>query len=359
MSPRNPVLRTVTTSTPPNTIWSRVSEDEFRRHLVTLEERTNAVPVDVVHTPAHLGYDNTPSERNLPLQVEKRIADDIAYISAVTEGAQSVAAVCLERRVYQNGTTLLVRVAGMDVVDELVREMLNEIVEVLQLVSSCTVAKNTIDSDLLTDKILRLVTQQHRQKLFGRLRSNKWTKPKHLSLTHKKPLWKDFQNVIHRMQHVYPKRSDTKVRDDTGKELSTLQNVYETFESLDDDDQNSHLQALIKSTYRFCRHIKVRDFAAKLEVVGRTVQVAAAVKTLHQLEKIGAYWRIALSFLETAHVYPEIFRDTKLEFLTPYASVPTTIAYESWAKTCHVHAEIQLTVDYALRRSSASASTLR
>jgi hypothetical protein len=38
-----------------------------------------------------------------------------------------------------------------------------------------------------------------------------------------------------------------------------------------------------------------------------------------------------------------------LAYLTPYKSVPTTIAYEEWATTCHVHAEVQLAVHYDLK----------
>lgn len=327
-----------------------MSEDDFRRHLVTLEERTNAVPIDVVQMLAPLVEDDDSEQSSLPLQIEKQVADDLAFIAAVSEGAQSVAAVCLERHVDQNGTALFVRVAGMDVVNESVRNMLDQIVKVLQSVSLCALTGVKIDVNLLTDQLFQLIIQQHRQKLLGRLRSKKWTKPKYLSLTHKKSLWKDFQNVIHRVQHVCPKKSERKVRDEIEEHLRELQQVYEDFESTEVSSQDEHLQSLIKATYTLCRYSCIGEFAAKLDEFGTTVQIAAAVKTLHQLEKIGAYWRIALSFIGTAQKYPVTFRSVKLAYLTPYASIPTNIGYESWAKTCHVHAEVQLVVEYALRR---------
>jgi hypothetical protein len=37
-----------------------------------------------------------------------------------------------------------------------------------------------------------------------------------------------------------------------------------------------------------------------------------------------------------------------LAFLTPYQAVATEIGYEAWAKSCHVHAEVQLAVHYDL-----------
>jgi hypothetical protein len=37
-----------------------------------------------------------------------------------------------------------------------------------------------------------------------------------------------------------------------------------------------------------------------------------------------------------------------MAYLEPYQSVPTSIGFEEWAKTCHVHAEVQLAVHYDL-----------
>lgn len=354
MSPSASALRAVQTAEAPDTIWCQVPEDDFRKHLVELEERTNAVPVDVLTALPDSADDPNLDATFLPLKVEKQVADDVAYIAAVTEGAQSVAAVCLEQRVSQNDATLVMRVAGMDVIDENVRAMLKEVCEILQGVNQTTNSGRTEDATGSTGKeetntIFGLVIHQHKQKLLGRLRSKKWAKPKHLSLTHKKPLWQDFENVIHRVQHIYPRKSERKTREEVNSELLTLGKTYEDFESIEKDEHNISLRALVRKTYTFCKGTTIRQFAAKLEGIRATSQIAGAIKTLRQLEKIGAYWRLAESLVTTAGRYRQIFSNIKLDYLTPYASVPTSIAYESWAKTCHIHAEIQLVVDYALR----------
>lgn len=346
-------MRPIQTAEGPETIWSRVSEDDFRKHLVALEERTNAVPVDVLTTISENVDEFNAGAGFLPLKVEKQIADDIAYIAAVTEGAQSVAAVCLEQYISQNEAALVVKIAGMDVVDEDVRAMLSDIVDLLQCVSQTTSSSEAEGARKATGKeqseeIFKLIIAQHKQKLLGRLRSKKWTKPKHLSLTHKKSLWQDFENVIHRVQHVYPRKSERKIREEVGDQLLALSKVYEDFEGTEDNDQEKHLQALVRRTYTFCKQTGIRKFAARLEGVRATSQIAAAIKMLHQLEKIGAYWRISETLVTTASRYNHLFSNIKPQYLTPYASVPTSIAYESWAKTCHVHAEVQLVVDYAL-----------
>ncbi|KAL5344048.1 hypothetical protein BJX70DRAFT_352467 [Aspergillus crustosus] len=344
MSPPSsmPTVRPVQTAPPFETIWSRIPEDDFRQHLVTLEKQTNAVPIDVL-TAAGEDEDHNSPGPFLPLKTEKQVADDLAYIAAVTEGAQSVAAVCLTQHVgaplglASDQPTLVITVAGMDIVNENVNDMLQAIVTQLQ---------NHPPEPDRTEIIFRLIIQQHVQKLLGRLRSRKWTKPKHLSRTHKKPLWQDFTNLAHRVQHVYPRKPERKIREAITTSITEICNLYEEFESSGDQTSQA-LQRLVKTTFTWCKSPPIGGYAAKLEGAGDTPQVAAAIKTLRQLEKIGAYWRIAQDLVSMAKQYTPIFARIDLQCLTPYASIPTKIAYESWAHTCHVHAEIQLVVELA------------
>ncbi|KAL4965228.1 nucleic acid/nucleotide deaminase domain-containing protein [Aspergillus stella-maris] len=352
-----PSLRQIQTASPCKTIWSHVSQDAFRQHLVTLEKQTNAVPMDVLQSTKPedecKGDGNENYKKNdafLPLKVEKQFADDFAYIAAVTEGAQSVAAVCLEQYIDTSNCpyTLIIRVAGMDAIDENVRALLQTVVTQLQ----CPAQEPNS-----TETIFRSIIAQHTQKLLGRLRSRKWNKPKHLARTHKKALWQDFENLLHRAQHVYARKPERRVRDAIETSIREIRKVYEEFEkdfSDSDggqaDDQLEALQNLVKASYTWCKEPLIGEYASKLEILGGdnpTRQVAAATKTLRQLEKIGAYWRIASDLVAVAAKYKHIFQRTHIEYLTPFASTPTNIAYESWAQTCHVHAEIQLVVELA------------
>ncbi|KAL4821936.1 hypothetical protein BDW67DRAFT_149854 [Aspergillus spinulosporus] len=339
-APCTSTARPVQTAVPPDTIWSRVTEDEFRDHLVTLEKQTNAVLMDVL-TAEGDDEQHDSSSLSLPLKREKQFADDFAYIAAVTEGAQSVAAVCLEQHISTslalNLPTLVIRVAGMDVLDENVKEMLQAVVAELQSRSQSAAS---------TEIIFRLIIQQHEQKLLGRLRSRKWTKPKHLSRTHKKPLWQDFDNLLHRVQHVFARRSERKVREVIGSSIQEIGSMFEDFEASNIETAQA-LQELVKATFAWCKSPLIGAYASKLETAGDTRQVAAAIKTLRQLEKIGAYWRIAKDLVAVANQYKPVFRRIDIQYVTPYASIPTSIAYESWARTCHVHAEIQLVVELA------------
>jgi hypothetical protein len=98
------------TSDPDSSIWVDPSEDTFRRHLVQLERCTNAVPVD----PQVFSFREDPNltSHTLPLAVEQQLADDLAFLAAIEEGAQSVAAVCLE----EHSEGLTIRFAALDLV---------------------------------------------------------------------------------------------------------------------------------------------------------------------------------------------------------------------------------------------------
>ncbi|KAL4861130.1 hypothetical protein BDV12DRAFT_208331 [Aspergillus spectabilis] len=361
-APSTPTVRPVQTAIPSDTIWSRISEDDFRQHLVTLEKQTNAVPMDVLTAEGDDKQHDRPGSF-LPLKTEKQVADDFAYIAAVTEGAQSVAAICLEQHISTslapNLPTLVINVAGMDVINENVKEMLHAIVTQLQYHTQAVIRHNPAEPDS-TEIIFCSIIQQHEQKLLGRLRSRKWTKPKHLARTHKKPLWQDFDNLSHRAQHVYARRSERKIREAIATSIQEVCKMYEDFEASGGQTAQA-LQKLVKATFIWCKSPLIGDYASKLEVAGDTRQVAAAIKTIRQLEKIGAYWRIAEDLVTVTDQHKHVFRRINLEYLTPYASIPTGIAYESWAHTCHVHAEIQLVVELAKSASqqAGNASTIK
>lgn len=345
-------LRPVDTANSSDTIWSGVPQRAFRQHVVALEGRTNAVPIDVLTERVPSTSEAMTSNETLPLRFEKQVADDFAYIAAVSEGAQSVAAVCLELHIsvarYYECEQLVVRVAGMDIVDDVVKNMLNVIAEALQIVARSPSTNEDKQHSTSAEAIFEMILRQHTQKILGRLRSKQWTKPTYLDRTHKKSLWQDFANLIHRVQHIYPKKSERRVRETTTAQLTKLAKIYEDFETADTVTEQA-LQQLVQATYKSCRLSEIRAYAMKLESSSSTPQIGAALKTLRQLEKIGAYWRIAKDLVATASRYPQVFRNIQLEYIMPYASVTTEITYESWAGKCHVHAEVQLVVEMALQ----------
>jgi hypothetical protein len=333
------------TANPESSIWRHLPEDTFRQHLVDLEKITNAVPVEPQSFPLDWYNLEATDEYTLSWSAEQQIADDFAFLAAIEEGAQSVAAVCLEEHLQPTGLT--VRFAALDLsLNDQVKEALKQITSFLSKTSEA-------EDSSRTEELFSQIVNLHFRRLLARLRSTKWEKPKYLSKQHKKPLWQDFANLLHRVQFVYTKK-EAILRRSVEAQVQNLASIYENFEAKPpgSEEEMSHLHELIKSSYRFCKTGEIASFAQRLEksvTVSPTPKVASAIKCLRQVEKIGAYWRVTTSLISQKQKYPDLFgANLELAFLTPYQAVATEIGYEAWAKSCHVHAEVQLAVHYDL-----------
>ncbi|KAF3174094.1 hypothetical protein TWF106_008114 [Orbilia oligospora] len=335
------------TASPSQSIWRDLDENTFRTHLISLEERTNAVPVD---PQLFLLPTDTDNSRKFSIDDEQKLADAFAFLVAVEQGAQSVAAVCLEENLEEQ--SLVVCFAAIDTIDEYLQESLGKICGTLAVYAQ---SGHGLNGDELFELIIRL----HHRRILGRLRSSKWEKPTYLSRTHKKPLWEDFRNLLHRVQFLYTKKEKSQ-RKVVETEIEYLAKLYECFETVtaQSDDEVSSIESLVKASYGLCTSNSIKDYAHRLETVGPTPQLRSAVKTLRQIEKIAAYYRVTQTLLRASQRYPYYFQHLKLKYLPPYAGIPTDIGYEEWAKTCHVHAEVQLAVYYDLRQKGMPVRSL-
>lgn len=338
-------------------IWLHLPEDTFRQHLVSLEERTNAVPIDPevfdIKKWQISSGDTSNTPHTLPIEIEQQLADDFARLVAVEEGAQSVAAVCIEESHHPPRLTL--RFAALDTsIGSTVHAALQSISDTLSRVA----VSGKEEQNELVDDVFHHIIQLHFFRLLARLRSAKWEKPKYLSKSHKKPLWQDFTNLLHRVEFLYTKREKA-LRQQIEDSIASLASVYQKFEDVSPDDEFLALRNLVDESYEFCNIGEISDFGSRLErSVGHvpTPQVGSAIKCLRQVEKIAGYRRMSLHFVNTARRHPQLFQHgLTLDFLAPYQSVPTSIGYESWATSCHVHAEIQLAVHYDLSLQEGSA----
>lgn len=359
MSPRE-----VRTTDPGKSIWLDLPEDDFRGHLVMLEERTNAVPIAPhIFNPADwLPPPEEPKpgrqQHTLPLAVEQQLADEFASLVAVEEGAQSVAAVCIEEHVHSQVPGLTLRFAAMDVsLNDAIKNSLQEWSDILSK-AAVDVGTNSEHVDALFHGVVRL----HFRRLLARLRSGKWEKPEYLSRSHKKPLWQDIGVVIHRAQFVYTKKEKV-LRAEVEKLSGELAAVYKAFELASAGDELCKMEQLVQASFELWSPASIKDYLVRLESsVGRTptAQIASALKSFRQIQKIGSYRRICVSLVNISRTYPSLFTNgIKLAYSTPYQSVPTTIGYEEWATSCHVHAEVQLAVHYDLMSSQNQESFLR
>ncbi|ROT38122.1 hypothetical protein SODALDRAFT_344896 [Sodiomyces alkalinus F11] len=345
MSPCQQHALPTRTASPESSIWIDPTETAFRKRVVELEKLTNAVPLDSqIFDLTEWSANHPPSPQHnfrLSPSEEQRLADDISYLAAVGEGAQSVAAATVQE-------PSSITIASVDAIDSASQSFLRSLLDVLSDLTRTT-------RDEVVDLLVQQVAQHHRQRLLNRLRSSRWTKPAYLSRTHKKPLHADFSNLIHRAEFLYA-RNERRQRSDIEASLSSLASVLRSFEDPPPPDEEPGREdgrrcALIRACYDFCIRPSTADYLRRLRSVRPTVQVQACFKTLQQTEKIAAYYRIPLTLADLALARSFLFKNAELVFLPPYRAGPVEVAYQPWAASTHVHAEVNLAVHQDMTRA--------
>lgn len=125
----------VGTASAKQSIWLGLGENQFRTHVVGLESASNEVPGDPkVHSLQDWERGHAHPGHRLPLRVEQRIADDIAFIAAAEEGVAAVAAASLEELV--DGQGLRFRLAMNAGVPTKTREVLRLVFDTLATCAS-------------------------------------------------------------------------------------------------------------------------------------------------------------------------------------------------------------------------------
>lgn len=104
----------VNTASKAQSVWRKLDQDSFRKHIVDLQRVSKEVPADpLVHSLKAWQANHAVKKHQchlLSLEAEQQIADDLAFIAAAEEGAKEVSAVVLEETAKQSG--LIFRLAA-------------------------------------------------------------------------------------------------------------------------------------------------------------------------------------------------------------------------------------------------------
>ncbi|KAL8699554.1 MAG: hypothetical protein Q9201_005937 [Fulgogasparrea decipioides] len=200
----------VKTASREDSIWKKLSEDEFRKNIVSLAQASNSVPADARDyslTDWESRHPNdSNAQRRLSLDDERRIADDLAYIAASREGGEAVSAVTLEEQVKSP-----------------------EISE-----RSCVSC------------VFEAVVKLDRVRIHGRLRSKHWQLAQNYRRVKGPPLYQDLLALL-------PEMSKTSDTSQFAGPLRLLANEYKGIETkfADEDEENRLLQQAVKSSFDF------------------------------------------------------------------------------------------------------------
>ncbi len=155
----------VSTASAEQSIWLGLGENQFRTHVVGLESASNEVPGDPKdHSLQDWERSHAHPDHLLPLGIEQRIADDVAFIAAAEEGVAAVAAASLEELV--DGQGLRFRLAMNAGVPMKTREVLRLIFDTLATCASRRKYQSSLQHETQPTDNRAPDSQSHRDTFF-------------------------------------------------------------------------------------------------------------------------------------------------------------------------------------------------
>ncbi|KAL8803079.1 MAG: hypothetical protein Q9182_003392 [Xanthomendoza sp. 2 TL-2023] len=333
----------VRTASTRDSIWKGLNEGTFRRNLVALADISDEVPGD--RKSYHYNKSSppkrppSPSKRALSEEDEKRLADDIAFLAAASEGVGAVTAASLEEQIEP--PSLTIRLAANAQIPECVLDQVRAILALLY-------TSSTSCSTTLFDLVVKL----NRDRIHARLRSKHWIVPSYMGSGAKKPLHESLRAYIQYLENDlhHPQIS---------KKLITLCNEYKRVETnpADMDHDVQRLQGAIKMSFDLYQTMEMfANDTASQPPNRKSLLLASALQNrdVQQVNKLGRYWDLCLFLTKAARRYSALFCRASLEHMRPYSSTrsPFSISIlrdpRKQTVECFVHAEIQLITFYGL-----------
>ena len=129
--------------------------------------------------------------------------------------------------------------------------------------------------------------------------------------------------------------------------------------SLELEDNNGSVDmSVLHDFVKQCYHATTANggmtFQEALKKSGLDLDIWLNNKFVMQIDKIGAYWRIARSLAQDCRQMPlkRRFNRLVIELVPPFDSVTTTISARKQRVNCFVHAEVQMIAYYLMRHGS-------
>lgn len=133
-----------------------------------------------------------------------------------------------------------------------------------------------------------------------------------------------------------------------------LESLCEIYRKVDEDFADHHrecqqLDRAVRSSSDLCQSITTHTPSATSQASSSNTPLNS--KHIKQIEKIGRYRDVCIFFTKAAIRYPELFKDLRLELLSPYLSTRIFDPYKKDFVDYYVHAEVQLITFYDLTPS--------
>lgn len=371
--PSNQSRREICTALPENTIWTPLDERSFRQTAVDLALATGECPwnadvglpaINGVSRAGLVGSTFTPlygeSERlrySIPQEVEHRLANDFAFICATQEAVFSVTAACVEEVVNTNrdllGLTL--RLAANEGISDGLKASLLQMWSILS-------QSTTLATKAAADQIFQEIIFLNRSRVLQRARKAVGHPPifREKGRTRTNPDDRLLRALMRMQKSKLTVVGQRLV--ERGLEVNTA--LLRLLEDTGIDDLDSptpdtlqRLRGISQQCFDVTTDCGRTPFKHILVESGLDAQLWLRSKYIGEVDKIGAYWRIANTLVE---IYgwlhsqrPPSLGPIKLiiEGVDPYAAVMKEPSIQGRVMQCYVHAEMQMLCHYLVSHS--------
>jgi hypothetical protein len=377
------VRQEIRTAPSEQSVWTLVpDETTFRQAAVDLALATGECPweadVGLLPLPGapHIDdYVDFPQPRLedqkeyiLSEQIEHRLANDFALLAASKEAVFSVTAACIEEHTDPNGhlTGLKLWLAANEGVSE---ELKGSLAEIWDCLSDSISEADTVG------KVFSRIVHLNRLRIYQRVRKAVGHPPifREKGRTRTNPDDK-LSRAFTRMPKSRPTekwKPPEQCHELVRRGLVLNTNLLTLLESLSvdeiehgSDDVVRQLEKISKECFNVTTDIGRVPFKHLLTECGLDAHLWLKNKYVGEVDKIGAYWRMAMSMFKIhRHIssgrprdLPSI--DLEIEGVRPYVSVTNKPSIQGRPMPCYVHAEVQLITHLAQQKARAESGSL-
>ncbi|KPI42935.1 uncharacterized protein AB675_2074 [Cyphellophora attinorum] len=359
--------RLLNTACPEESIWSPLGENTFRQVAVELALATGECPWDadigLIPLNGKQQADLLPesvlplnqklyrSLYKLPYTIEARLASDCAFIAANQEAVFSVTAVCIEQSLDSDGhlTGLTLRFAANEGINDELKGSMQSILQAL----SCS----AITRDQAVDVVFAQIVSLNRSRVLQRVRKAVGHPPifREKGRTRTNPddrLLRAFQRMQKSKLTSAGHRLIERGLEVNASLLAFLKDITIEDTQHGTDDVLHRLQDISRNCYEVTTDKGRTPFKELLVESGLNAHLWLKSKYVGEVDKIGAYWRIANSLVE---IFQWLHSQREpglgplslaMEVVQPYVSVTREPSIQGRPMRVYVHAEIQLLCHY-------------
>lgn len=340
-------------------IWKDVSRATFESNIDRLAACKSYVPGERDYT-----YGNESDLRDdkaLPLDLERRLADDFAFISAYDFGVEYVTAATIQLSEDRNGLKLCL--AANEGIKQEVEQGISKILTKLELCSTKSDIRFQIACIIILihniglrrsvceEDIFDIIVCLNSNKIFGRLSCKQFVSPPRHRVEKRKCLNTEVQRFFEAMFRGRHMESPG-VRD-LLKDLSEFNSCFIGLEHSLKHNWVHEIKSTIGAAYRLSQ--QGGSFHSRLESLGIAKSELDA-RVVREIDKLSNYWRIShdLARICTGPRYRQyrfLFTHMQLEIVAPYKPISSINTSTMKRTKRFVHAEVQMILHHEERNA--------